>query len=117
MLSKYPQHYNIPAFFFNSQQVGTAEYKKNCVMSPLLVYTCLDFLLFRVVRPYIENQWNILFFLMAYMKLRGVLSPKNLIVCENLDYSPHSDYFCTVCSCTQISQKCETAMIMCISDL
>ena len=54
---------------------------------------------------------------MANMKLKGVLSPKNFIVCENLEYSPHSDYFCTVCSGTQISQKCEMAMIMCISDL
>ena len=77
MLSKYPQHYNIPAFFFNSQQVGTAEYKKNCVMSPLLVYTCLDFLLFRVVRPYIENQWNIFFFNGLYEAERCFI-PKKL---------------------------------------
>ena len=49
-------HRNITSlyFFFNSTEVETAALKIFCVMIPSLVYTCRDFGLFRVVRPYIE---------------------------------------------------------------
>ena len=40
--------------FFNLTEVETAALKIFCVMIQSLVYTCREFGLFRVVRPYIE---------------------------------------------------------------
>ena len=55
MLIKYSQNYDLDyIFYFVSLEVGTAALKIFCVMIPSLVYTSLDFGLFRVVRPYVE---------------------------------------------------------------
>ena len=51
---KYSQKCNFFVFVFNLTEVETAALKIFCVMIPSLVYTCRDFGLFRVVRPYIE---------------------------------------------------------------
>ena len=52
VLIKYSQKYNFFVFVFNLTEVETAALKIFCVMIPSLVYTCCDFGLFRVVRPY-----------------------------------------------------------------
>ena len=51
---KYSQHFNFSVFYFVSLEVGTAELEIFSVMIPSLVYTCRDFSLFRVVRPYVK---------------------------------------------------------------
>ena len=53
VLIKYSQKYNFFVFVFNLTEVETAALKIFCVMIPSLVYTCRDFGLFRVVRPYV----------------------------------------------------------------
>ena len=45
---------NFFLFVFNSTEVETATLEIFCVMIPSLVYTCCDFDLFRVVRPYVS---------------------------------------------------------------
>ena len=47
------QNYYFSIFYFVSIEVGTAASKIFCVMIPSLVDICLDFGLFRVVRPQI----------------------------------------------------------------
>ena len=52
MLVKFSPKYSFSVFYFVSLKVATAALKIFCVMIPSLVYTCGDFDLFRVVRPY-----------------------------------------------------------------
>ena len=59
MLIKYSQNYNLFVFVFNSTEVRTETLTIFCVMILLLVDTWPDFGLFRVVRPY--NNENIRF--------------------------------------------------------
>ena len=67
VLIKYSQKYNFFVFVFNLTEVETAALKIFCVMIPSLVYTCRDFGLFRVVRPYIyRNVYVVVNFFSAW---------------------------------------------------
>ena len=80
MLIKYSQNYDFYIFYFVSLEVGTAALKIFCVMIPSLVYTSLDFGLFRVVRP---QQWRMM------MEWVGMLTWKLacFMPCEDINQS------------------------------
>ena len=69
VLNKYSQKYNFFVFVFNSTEVETATLKIFCVIIPSLVYTCRDFGLFRVVRPYLSFRLSYLSDLSGLIKV------------------------------------------------